>query len=1094
MEQAVNTWSKGLQMDTNPMMQGTDTLTNALNGTQVTMNGDEVVLQNDMGNRKIDNAYLPVGYEPVGIKEYGGIIYLAIHNPLTGQSQIGSFPSPERVQGKEYNLGGYLSFGTKENIDLSSFSSYFYKGVKFLYDDKILIQLTGDISLHVGDKFIVNSSYIWKCQNIISNFNNTYGNKIKTTKNKYFNLALGVLNSQNEFVDITKSLVRWGFDNNQNYIKSYDNNESDLFQFNDGYFIANGIDNKNPINTIDNNNFIQNRTLSTMLKADANTYAYKLIGPMYLSAKLNIAESINYNTYAYKFGENVDLTIEATIKYNYPDGIEGGSGNEIYQTFSNNSQNIEDNFDENIGFQIFRKTSKNSENYEEKLDAKSVERTNYYYDLNTNQYSITIKKTYSINSDQFIKKDKKLFSYYLCTTSSFYNDTYIKGLSFEHELDYDLIGSGKIFLRDWNFTNDSEERTGVLKYSFDCYPEPDMKFTDLKFIFCSVADSTNAVLNDKIVISEFENIENSKFKIISAANNDFNNGTLNISWENDWDKEMLNVFIQYKYIKENENSDNYQSLYYDTVGWYLTTDLFNGRTDNNFINSIKKADEIKIDAILEVVSNNVTKDNIESSLYSEQYQKTYTVKQNAKCDAQYKVSLDFNQIENLYPKYFNYSIKGFKLEDPIIKVEGISSNLTTSSKAEISRTEGSQLFVNHELELELKGTASGSNDKKEYTVENNFIKVSDYIKNIINDEFEQPFINLELWNEGIAFSIIPNLVIIGNNELYKINEDYDNIKAKIFDNNDFEIDRENNIFRYKLYDKWDNIETFFNSNGEYSRSNNLFIIGCSPKDWYWNKSPRTNDYGGEINRITNIWIRYQDDNKSRRLALFDQIKLEENDNIKDKIRNAIINSNKLNNYYYNAGQSIIKLYGPDSNNILYPVDFSVKSILNINNISLSVQEKENYNNINTRISFESNLNTSIQEEINLESSNFPEFFTVIDSLRNNTILCYCQDHPNFIQLNEHKSYYYNAVSKQLEELNPPGLIEGTNNLKLFNLKVVTSGQELKFPIATEESLSDNWDFMNNSGSRQIVLYFQEYNKNNKIKPFGLGKHIPYVVS
>jgi hypothetical protein len=50
------------------------------------MNGNEIVLQNDMGNRRVDNAFLPEGYEPVGMKEYGGIIYIAAYNPITNRS------------------------------------------------------------------------------------------------------------------------------------------------------------------------------------------------------------------------------------------------------------------------------------------------------------------------------------------------------------------------------------------------------------------------------------------------------------------------------------------------------------------------------------------------------------------------------------------------------------------------------------------------------------------------------------------------------------------------------------------------------------------------------------------------------------------------------------------------------------------------------------------------------------------------------------------------------------------------------------------------------------------------------------------------
>ena len=113
MEQANNTWNKGLQMDTHPMMQGNDSMTDCLNGTLISMNGNEVILQNDMGNRRIDHAFLPSGYEPVGIKEHGGVIYVASYNPITNKSQIGSFPSPERI----------IDYHDDENLN-SSFDFY----------------------------------------------------------------------------------------------------------------------------------------------------------------------------------------------------------------------------------------------------------------------------------------------------------------------------------------------------------------------------------------------------------------------------------------------------------------------------------------------------------------------------------------------------------------------------------------------------------------------------------------------------------------------------------------------------------------------------------------------------------------------------------------------------------------------------------------------------------------------------------------------------------------------------------------------------------------------------------------------------------
>jgi len=48
-----------------------------------------------MGNGRINRVRLDDGYIPVGIKEYGGIIYVASYNPKNGKGQIGSFPYPK---------------------------------------------------------------------------------------------------------------------------------------------------------------------------------------------------------------------------------------------------------------------------------------------------------------------------------------------------------------------------------------------------------------------------------------------------------------------------------------------------------------------------------------------------------------------------------------------------------------------------------------------------------------------------------------------------------------------------------------------------------------------------------------------------------------------------------------------------------------------------------------------------------------------------------------------------------------------------------------------------------------------------------------
>ena len=93
---AKNTFAEGLIMDFSPDNTQATTLTSALNATLLTFNGNEMALQNDMGNGRVETAYLPEGYVPVGTCEFGDIIYIVSYNPIINKSQIGCFPSPER--------------------------------------------------------------------------------------------------------------------------------------------------------------------------------------------------------------------------------------------------------------------------------------------------------------------------------------------------------------------------------------------------------------------------------------------------------------------------------------------------------------------------------------------------------------------------------------------------------------------------------------------------------------------------------------------------------------------------------------------------------------------------------------------------------------------------------------------------------------------------------------------------------------------------------------------------------------------------------------------------------------------------------------
>ena len=144
-----NKFTKGLIMDFSPENTQNEVLTHALNATLLTFNGNELSLQNDMGNARVETAFLPEGYIPVGTCEYGGIIYIVSYNPLEDKSQIGCFPSPERnISSDELGI-------PNKSISRKSFQNFVNGKPDGTINNTSTYVLLKNDNLNPGDKFLV---------------------------------------------------------------------------------------------------------------------------------------------------------------------------------------------------------------------------------------------------------------------------------------------------------------------------------------------------------------------------------------------------------------------------------------------------------------------------------------------------------------------------------------------------------------------------------------------------------------------------------------------------------------------------------------------------------------------------------------------------------------------------------------------------------------------------------------------------------------------------------------------------------------------------------------------------------------------------
>ena len=117
-QQTVNEFKDGLNLDLHPLVTPKTVLTDNINGTFITYNGNEFCLQNDRGNKEVTiKQKLSTGYVPIGIKEHNGILYIVSHNPSIHKTEIGTYP------GVNWNLQN----GTLDDKKYTSLCNYYHK-------------------------------------------------------------------------------------------------------------------------------------------------------------------------------------------------------------------------------------------------------------------------------------------------------------------------------------------------------------------------------------------------------------------------------------------------------------------------------------------------------------------------------------------------------------------------------------------------------------------------------------------------------------------------------------------------------------------------------------------------------------------------------------------------------------------------------------------------------------------------------------------------------------------------------------------------------------------------------------------------------
>ena len=453
---AKNTFAEGLIMDFAPDNTQATCMTSALNATLLTFNGNEMSLQNDMGNGRVETARLPDGYIPVGTCEFGDIIYIVSYNPLTDKAQIGCFPSPERnISSTEISeIGQMLKYSDFQITDASSNPTGALKNTSV---KKVLIE---NKKLNPGDKYIIytdSDQFLLNNKTFLSDFNNKAEHD---SEHKYVKLHVVSVEDSGKitYLDTT---TKW-----------YDIG-ADKYYINDTK-INNGTNSQD---------LDEYRDLVT---SNWSIFTSKHSGKLAILAELETIDTFSCS-YSVEYFEDTQYDT-ANIKYkNYKLYLVPEYSTRsrslpyicLTKAFFNNS-NLKDNNGKelNIANNFVYFYGGNDSGYKA---TEIVANSNIVYEVtNSNevieigQVRIPYKRKNSNGTWDPISSTSFIYNLEITPAMEYGR---LDHLAIQLSIDFNKIGTGDINITDWKYHNSGT--TSILSFGIDAYPKPNYKIDSI---------------------------------------------------------------------------------------------------------------------------------------------------------------------------------------------------------------------------------------------------------------------------------------------------------------------------------------------------------------------------------------------------------------------------------------------------------------------------------------------------------------------------------------------------------------------------------------------------------------------------------------